>query len=123
MNKNIFIPFILMGMLLGLPQFVLASEGSQEGNSSWKLEMQDWSIQDHMAAAKDKEAEAQSLRSRVRHLGERIAHFEKKPQFDPKGMQRNSMKLIASTLTEELNRLNKEIAWHFRQADHAMLIE
>ncbi|GJL67902.1 MAG: hypothetical protein NPIRA06_05370 [Nitrospirales bacterium] len=123
MNKTIFIPFFLVGMLLCLPQFVLASEGSQEQNSSWKLEMQGWSIQEHMAAAKDKEVEAQSLRSRVLHLGERIAHFEKKPYFDPKGIQRNSMNLIASTLTGELNRLNKEIAWHFRQADHAKLIE
>ncbi|WP_342348494.1 hypothetical protein [uncultured Nitrospira sp.] len=123
MNKKIFISFFLVGMLLSLPQFVLASESSQEQNSSWKLETQGWSIQDHMAAAKDKEGEAQSLQSRVRHLGERIAHFEKKPHFDPKGIHRNSMKLIASTLTGELNRLNKEIAWHFRQADHAKLME
>jgi len=123
MNKKIFISFFLVGMLLSPSQFVLASESSQEQNSSWKLETQGWSIQDHMAAAKDKEGEAQSLQSRLRHMGERIAHFEKKPHFDPKGIHRNSMKLIASTLTVELNRLNKEIAWHFRQADHAKLTE
>ena len=123
MNNKIFISFFLVGMLLSLPQFVLASESSQEQSSAWRLETQGWSIQDHMAAVREKEGEAQSLQTRLHHLGNRIIHLEKKPYFDPKGIQRNSMKLIASTLTEELNRLNKEIAWHFRQADHARLME
>lgn len=123
MKNKIFISLFLLGILLGLPQFVLASESSQEQSSAWRLETQGWSIQDHMAAVREKQGEAQSLQNRLHHLGNRLIHLEKKPYFDPKGIQRNSMKLIASTLTEELNRLNKEIAWHFRQADHAKLVE
>ena len=123
MNKKMFFSLFLMGMLLGLPQFVLASESSQEQNSSWTLETQGWSIQDHMTAAKAKEGEVQSLESRIQHLEKRIAHFEKKPHFDPKGIHRNSMKLIASTLKGNTELLNERIAWHNRQSDQAKLTE
>ncbi|WP_447963292.1 hypothetical protein [Nitrospira sp. Ecomares 2.1] len=123
MNKKILFPLFLMGMLLGLPQFVLAAENSQEQSSAWKAETQGWSIQDHMTAAKAKEGEVQDLQSRVQQLEARIAHYEKKPHFDPKGMQRNSMKLIASTLKGDSEILNQRIAWHNRQSDQASLRE
>ncbi len=123
MNKKIFTSLFLMGMLFGLPQFVLAGESSQDRNSAWKLETQDWSIQDHMTAATANEGEVQSLQSRVQQLEKRIAHFEKKPHFDPKGIQRNSMKLIASTLKGDTELLNERIAWHYRQSDQAKLTE
>lgn len=123
MNKNIYISLFLMGMLLGLPQFVLAGENSQEQKSAWTLETQGWSIQDHMTAAKVKEGEMQSLQSRVQHLESRIAHFEKNPHFDPKGIHRNSMRLIASTLQGKRELLNEKIAWHNSQSDQAKLTE
>ncbi len=121
MNNKIFISVFLMGMLIGLPQFVLASDNGQEQSSAWRMETQGWSIQDHMTAAKAKEGEVQSLQSRVQHLETRIAHLEKKPHFDPKGIHRNSMKLIASTLKGNSEILNERIAWHYRQSDQASL--
>ena len=123
MKHKISMVFLLVGMLIGIPQFVLAGEIAKEQLSDLKIETQGWSMQDHMAAARAEEEKAQSLESRLHHLGKRIAHLEKKPYFDPKGIKRNSLKLIASTLKGELNLLNKEIAWHFRQADHAKLME
>lgn len=123
MNYKILISFFLVGMLLGLPQFVLASENGQEQSSAWRMETQGWSIQDHMIAAKATEGEVQSLESRVQDLEQRIAHFEKKPHFDPKGFQRNSLKHISSTLKGNTNLLNERIAWHYRQADQAKLTE
>lgn len=123
MNKKMFFSLFLMGMLLGLPQFVLAGESGQERNSAWTLETQGWSIQDHMTAAKAKEGEVQSLESRVQQLENRIAHFEKKPHFDPKGIHRNSMKLIASTLKGNTELLNERITWHYMQSDQANLTE
>ena len=123
MNYKILISFFLFFMLLGLPQFVLASENGQEQSSAWRMETQGWSIQDHMIAAKATEGEVQSLESRVQDLEQRIAHFEKKPHFDPKGFHRNSLKHISSTLKGNTNLLNERIAWHYRQADQAKLTE
>lgn len=85
MNKKYSFHFFC-GMFLSLPQFVLASQSNQEQNSSWKLETQVWSIQDHMVAAREKEGEAQSLQSRLHYLGYRLTHFEENPYFDPKGI-------------------------------------
>lgn len=123
MNNKTSIAFFLVGMLLGLSQFVLAGENSQEQISVWKMETQGWSITDHVVAAKAQEEEVQSLESRVQQMDKRIAHFEKKPYFDPKGIHRNALKLLSSTLKEKTNLLNERIAWHFRQADHAKLME
>ena len=113
----------LLGMLIGIPQFVFAEENTPEQVSEWKLETQGWSIQDHMSAAKSEEVEVQSLENRVQHLDERISNLEKKPYFDPKGITRNSLKLISSALEGKTNLLNEKIAWHFRQADQAKLKE
>lgn len=121
MSNKMIISVFLVGMLLGLPQFVLASDNGQERSSAWRMETQGWSIQDHMTAAKAKEGEVQALQSRVQQMETRIAHFEKKPHFDPKGIQRNSMKLIASTLKGNSELLNERIAWHYRQSDQASL--
>ncbi len=123
MKSKLFFSAFLVCVFLGLPQFALASDNGPEQNSAWKLETQGWSIQDHMTAAKAKEGEIQSLQSRVQQLEERIAHFEKKPHFDPKGIQRSSMKHIASTLKGDTNLLNEKIAWHYRQSDQAKLTE
>ncbi len=120
---NVFYVFFLLGMLIGIPQFVFAEENTQEQVSEWKLETQGWSIQDHMSAAKSEEVEVQSLENRVQHLDERISNLEKKPYFDPKGITRNSLKLISSALEGKTNLLNEKIAWHFRQADQAKLKE
>lgn len=121
-NKMIF-SALLVGMLLGLPQFVLASDNGQEQSSAWKMETQGWSIQDHMTAAKASEGEVQSLESRVQDVDKRIAHFESKPHFDPKGFHRNALKHISSTLKGNASILNEKIAWHIRQADQAKLTE
>ncbi len=123
MNNKIFISAFLVGMLLGLPQFVLASDNSQEQSSAWRMETEGWSLQDHMTAAKTSEVEVQSMESRVQDLENRIAHFENKPHFDPKGFHRNALKHISSTLKGNTNLLNERIAWHYRQADQAKLTE
>ncbi|MFZ1745538.1 MAG: hypothetical protein WBO24_17420 [Nitrospirales bacterium] len=123
MNNKIFISALLVGMLLGLPHFVLASDNGQEQSSPWKMQAQGWSIQDHMTAAKASEGEVQFLESRVQDIDKRIAHFESKPHFDPKGFHRNSLKQISSTLKGNKNLLNEKTAWHIRQADQAKLTE
>ena len=123
MNNKFFISAFLFGMLLGLPQLVLASDNGQEQSSAWRMETEGWSIQDHMTAAKASEGEVQSLESRVQDIDKRIAHFESKPHFDPKGFHRNALKQISSTLKGNTNMLNEKIAWHIRQADQAKLTE
>lgn len=124
MNEKLsLVLFFFVGMFISIPQFVLAGEKTPEQIDAWRMETQGWSIQDHMTAAKAKEGEVQSLQSRVQHLDKRIAHFENKPHFDPKGFQRNALKLISSTLKGNTNLLNERIAWHYRQADQAKLIE
>ena len=123
MKNQIFISALFVGLLFGLPQFVLASDNGQEQSSAWRMETQGWSIQDHMIAAKASEGEVQSLESRVQDVDKRIAHFESKPHFDPKGFQRNALKHISSTLKDDSNLLNERIAWHYRQADQAKLTQ
>ncbi|MFZ1746158.1 MAG: hypothetical protein WBO24_17415 [Nitrospirales bacterium] len=123
MNHKILMLFFLVGILLGIPQFVLAGEITKEQVYEWKLETQGWSIQDHIAAANSQEEEVQSLEDRIQHLDKRISKLEKKPYFDPKGFTRSSLKLLSSTLEEQEKLLNKKIAWHFRQADQAKLTE
>lgn len=124
MNKTIsLVLFFFVGMFIGISQFALAGERTLEMIDAWRMETQGWSIQDHMAAAKVKEEEVQSLENRVQQLDNRIAHFEKKPYFDPKGHQRNALKLISGTLKSKMNNLNEMVAWHYRQADHAKLME
>lgn len=123
MNNKIFISFFLMGMLLSLPQFVLASENNQEQNSAWRVEAQGWSIQDHMAAAKAEVEEVQSLESRVQQMEKRIANMEKKPYFDPKGINKGALKILSGNLKGKLNLMNEKIAWHYSQAHQAKLTE
>jgi len=124
MNKKIFLVlFFFVGMFISISQFVTAGERGQEQIPDWTLETQGWSIQDHLAAAKAEEEEVQSLEGRVQDLDKRIAHFEKKPYFDPKGVHRNALKRISSTLKSKMNLLNERVAWHYRQADHAKLME
>lgn len=123
MDNKIIISAFFVAMLLGLPHFGLASDNGPEQSSAWRMETQGWSIQDHMNAAKVSEGEVQSLESRVQDLEKRIAHFESKPQFDPKGFHRNSLKHISSTLKGNANLLNERIAWHYRQTDQAKLTE
>jgi peptidoglycan hydrolase CwlO-like protein len=123
MNHKILMLFVLVGILLGIPQFVLAGEVTKEQVSEWKLEAQGWSIQDHIAAAYSEEEEVQSLEDRIQHLDKRIRKLEEKPYFDPKGFTRSSLKLLSSRLEEQEKLLNEKIAWHFRQADQAKLTE
>lgn len=123
MNHKIMMVFFLVGILLGIPNFVLAGEITKEQVSEWKLETQGWSIQDHIAAAYSEEEEVQSLEDRIQQLDKRISMLEKKPYFDPKGFTRSSLKLLSSTLEEQEKLLNEKIAWHFRQADQAKLTE
>ncbi len=123
MNHKILMLFFLVGILLCIPQFVLAGEITKEQVSEWNLETQGWSIQDHIAAAYSEEEEVQSLENRIQQLDKRISKLEKKPYFDPKGFTRSSLKLLSSTLEEQEKLLNEKIAWHFRQADQAKLTE
>lgn len=123
MNHKIIMVFFLVGILLGIPNFVLAGEITKEQVSEWKLETQGWSIQDHIAAASSEEEEVQSLEDRIQQLDKRISMLEKKPYFDPKGFTRSSLKLLSSTLEEQEKLLNEKIAWHYRQADQAKLTE
>lgn len=123
MNHKILMLFFLVGILVGIPQFVLAGEITKEQVSEWKLETQGWSILDHRAAAYSEEEKVQSLENRVQHLDKRISKLEKKPYFDPKGFTRSSLKLLSSTLEGKMNLLNEKIAWHFWQADQAKLME
>lgn len=123
MTHKILMLFFFVGVLLGIPQFVLAGEITKEQVSEWKLETQGWSIEDHIAAAYSEEEEVQSLEGRIQHLDKRIRKLEEKPYFDPKGFTRSSLKLLSSTLEEKEKLLNEKIAWHFRQADQAKLTE
>jgi len=124
MNKKLSIVLVFfVGMFISIPQFVLAGEKTSEQIDAWRMESRGWSIQDHMAAAKAKEEEVQSLESRIQHVDNRIAYFEKKPYFDPKGIHRSALKRISSTLEGKKNLLNERIAWHYRQSDHAKLSE
>jgi hypothetical protein len=110
--------------LVSIPQFVFwLARRTGEQIDAWRMETQGWSIQDHMAAAKTKEEEVQSLESRVQDMDKRIAHFEKKPYFDPKGIHRSGLKLISGTLKSKMDLLNDKIAWHYQQTDHAKLME
>ena len=123
MTHKILMLFFLAGILLGVPNFLLAGEVTKEQVSEWKMETQGWSIQDHIAAAYSEEEEVQSLEDRIQHLDKRIRKLEEKPYFDPKGFTRSSLKLLSSTLEEQEKLLNEKIAWHFRQADQAKLTE
>jgi hypothetical protein len=121
-NKG-YISIFLLVLLFSLPQFVLAGGNGQEQSSAWRLETQGWSIQDHMTAAKAKEGEVQSMGNRVQDIEERIAHYENKPHFDPKGFHRNALKQISSTLKGNKNLLDEKIAWHYSQTDQAKVTE
>lgn len=125
MNNKIIAVFLLVGSLLGIPQFVLAGESTQKQIqiSDWRLETQGWSVEDHMAAAKAKEKEVQSLESRVQEVDERIANLEKKPYFDPKGIKRSGLKLLSGNFKSKMNLLSEKVAWHYRQADQAKLLD
>lgn len=123
MNHKILMLFFLVGLFLGIPQFVVAGEVTKEQISEWKLETQGWSIQDHIAAANSEEEEAQTLEDRIRHLDKRISKLEEKPYFDPKGFTRSSLRLLSSTMEKQEKLLNEKIAWHFRQADQVTLTE
>jgi hypothetical protein len=123
MNNKIISVLFFVGVFMGLPQFVLAGEGIQEQKSAWKLETKGWSVEDHMVAAKAQEEEAQSLESRVQEVNERIANLEKKPYFDPKGIKRSGLKLLSGNFKNKLNLLNEKVAWHYRQADQAKLLD
>lgn len=123
MNYKLFIGLLFVGLVLGIPQFVLAGDDIQDQVSTWRLETQGWSIEDHMAAAKAKEEEAHSLGNRVQEVDERIANLEKKPYFDPKGIKRSGLKILKGNFKGQMNLLNEMIAWHYRQADQAKLME
>ena len=122
-NKTFIAVFFFVGSLITTPLLVLASDKTPDQIADWRVETQGWSIQDHMVAAKAGEKEVQSLESRLQQMDSRIANLEKKPYFDPKGITRNSLKLISSALEGKTNLLNEKIAWHFRQADQAKLKE
>ena len=123
MNNKIIGVFFFVGILVGIPQFVLAGESIQKQISDWRLETQGWSVEDHMAAAKAQEEEVQSLESRLQQVDERIANLEKKPYFDPKGIKRSALKLLSGNFKSKMNLLNERVAWHYRQADHVKLME
>ncbi|HNP29845.1 MAG: hypothetical protein KC592_02490 [Nitrospira sp.] len=123
MNNKFSMVFFLVGMLVAIPSFVLASGDRQDQVSNWKMETQGWSIEDHMAAAKAEEEEVQSLESRVQQMEKRIANLEKKPYFDPKGINKSALKLLSGNLKGKMNLMNEKVAWHYRQADQAQLTE
>jgi len=123
MNYKLLIGLFFVGLVVGIPQFVLAGDNIQDQVSTWRLETQGWSIEDHMAAAKAKEEEAHSLGSRVQEVDDRIANLEKKPYFDPKGIKRSGLKILSGNFKSKMNLLNEMVAWHYRQADQAKLME
>ena len=123
MNKKNLVLILFAWFLLGIPQFALANENTEGPSALWKMETQGWSIEDHMAAAKAKEQKVQTLESRVQEMEERLADIEEKPYFDPKGLQRSGLKLLAGKMKGKVNVLNERIAWHYRQADHAELVK
>jgi hypothetical protein len=123
MNHKIITVFVFVGIFLGIPQFVLAGESMQKQISDWRLETQGWSIEDHMTAAKAQEEEAQSLESRLQQVDEPIANLEQKPYFDPKGIKRSGLKLLSGNFKSKMNLLNEKVAWHYKQADQARLLD
>lgn len=123
MKNKFILTLFVVGMFLGIPQFALAGENTQDQISTWRSETRGWSIEDHMAAAKVKEEEAQTMESRVQKVDERIANLENKPYFDPKGIKRSALKILSGNYKNEMNVLNERVAWHYRQADQAKLME
>lgn len=123
MNSKMFLPLALAAILIVLPQYVVADVNSPEQNSDWQLNSQGWSIHDHMSAAQAEVEIVQSLESRVRQMDARIANLENKPYFDPKGIEKSVLKILSGKLQGEMNILNEEIAWHYRQADQAKVVD
>lgn len=115
--------FILAGMVVGLSQLGLADEVNQEQISAWKIETQGWTLEDHMVAAKEKEQALQSLESRVQDVEKQIANFEEKPYFDPKGFKRTALQHVVGNLKGKKDLLTERVAWHYKQADQAKLME
>lgn len=123
MNSKMFLTLALAAILIVLPQYVVADVNSPERNSDWQLNSQGWSIHDHMSAAQAEVEIVQSLESRVRQMDSRIANLENKPYFDPKGIEKSVLKILSGNLQGEMNILNEEIAWHYRQADQAKVVD
>ena len=122
-NKTFIAVFFFVGSLITTPLLVLASDKTPDQIADWRVETQGWSIQDHMAAAEAGEKKVESLESRLQQMDSRIANLEKKPYFDPKGIQRGALKLLSGNLKGEMNLLNERVAWHYRQTDQAQLKE
>ncbi|MGD9853122.1 MAG: hypothetical protein AB7T38_17885 [Nitrospirales bacterium] len=117
--KNITLTFILLALLVA-PSMSLAANQNVEGKESgWHEEFKDWSMEDHLAAAKQKELEAQEIESRIQNLENRISNLNDKPYFDPKGFSRSHSKSLLSTLERELADLQGRIAWHYQQTNLA----
>ena len=117
--KTFTLTFILVA-LMAAPSISLAANQSVEGNESgWLEEVKGWSMEDHLAAARQHEQEAQEIESRIQNLESRISNLNKKPYFDPKGFSRNHSKSLLATLERELDQLQERIAWHFQQTNHA----
>jgi hypothetical protein len=54
---------------------------------------------------------------------EPIANLEQKPYFDPKGIKRSGLKLLSGNFKSKMNLLNEKVAWHYKQADQARLLD
>ena len=108
----------LLFTLMTVPSISLAAKKNIEGKESWWVEeVKDWSMEDHLAAAKQHEQKAQEIESRIENLKNRISSLNKKPYFDPKGFNRNSSKSLLSILERELSYLQERIAWHYQQTN------
>lgn len=113
------LPFILFALMVA-PSMSLAANQNVEGKESGLFEaVKGWSMEDHLAAAKQQEREAQEIESRIQNLENRISNLNNKPYFDPKGFNRSQSKSVLATLERELSDLQESIAWHYHQTNHA----
>ncbi|MDR4496301.1 MAG: hypothetical protein AB7P17_12800 [Nitrospirales bacterium] len=117
--KMFTLTFILFTLMVA-PSISLAGNQAEEGKkSAWFEEVKGWSMEDHLAAAKQHETEAQEIESRIQNLENRISNLSNKPYFDPKGFGRSNSKSLLATLERELADLQERIAWHYQQTNHA----
>ena len=75
-----------------------------------------WSVEDHMAAAKSQEQEAQKLVRKIETLVKQISDLTQKPYLDPKSLRRDSLMRISGNLIGKLRTLQTQIAWHQKEA-------
>ncbi len=114
--KSIVILLTIAG-LASLVGFGLAETPGMSVTPSSEQIANEWSAEEHLLAANLFEETAARLESKVIHLEQRLARFEKKPYLDPKGFKRQGWKRLMQSHRAELSELQEQIAWHHTRSN------